>query len=105
MKSRFFKLVLSAVFLFGSLAAEEKQAKPPVRLTIEKRKNQIAYLDLEFARVGNVPVLMDLYVPTNAQRKPHVIVFFHGGSWRGGSKKTCHVHWLTQHGYAVASVG
>ena len=105
MKSRFFKLVLSAVFLLGSLAAEEKQAKPPVRLTIEKRKNQIAYLDLEFARVGNVPVLMDLYVPTNAQRKPHVIVFFHGGSWRGGSKKTCHVHWLTQHGYAVASVG
>ena len=59
MKSRFFKLVLSAVFLSGSLAAEEKQAKPPVRLTIEKRKNQIAYLDLEFARVGNVPVFYD----------------------------------------------
>ena len=88
MKSRFFKLVLSAVFLLGSLAAEEKQAKPPVRLTIEKRKNQIAYLDLEFARVGNVPILMDLYVPTNTKRKPHVIVFFHGGSWRGGSKKS-----------------
>ncbi|MFP6900223.1 MAG: alpha/beta hydrolase [Opitutales bacterium] len=32
------------------------------------------------------------------------MVFFHGGSWRGGSKKTCHVGWLTHHGYAVASV-
>jgi len=32
------------------------------------------------------------------------VVFFHGGSWRSGSKKTCHVGWLTHHGYAVASV-
>ena len=60
MKNRFFILVLSAFILSSSLAVKEKQAKPPVRLTIEKRKNQIAYLDFEFARVGKVPVLMDL---------------------------------------------
>jgi acetyl esterase/lipase len=33
-----------------------------------------------------------------------LVVFFHGGSWRSGSKKTCHVGWLTNHDYAVASV-
>jgi acetyl esterase/lipase len=87
----------------GNLAADEKQAHP--QATIENRKDQVAYLDLEFARVGDLPILMDLYVPTHTGRKPHVVVFFHGGSWMKGSKKTCHVHWLTQHGYAVASIG
>jgi len=71
--------------------------------TIEKRKDQTAYLDLEYAKVDGHSLKLDLYVP-NTKRKPHLVVFFHGGSWRGGSKKTCHVHWLTKHGYAVASV-
>ena len=75
------------------------------RSTIEKHKNQIVYLDLQFTRDGKAPVLMGLYVFTDTKRKPHIVLFFHGGLWRSGSKKTCHVHWLTQHGYAVASVG
>jgi len=46
MKSRFFKLVLSAVFLLGSLAAEESIAR-------EKREREIA--DQNLMRLYGAP--------------------------------------------------
>ena len=59
--------------------------------------------DIEYARVGEHSLKLDLYVPTNA-KSPPVVVWVHGGAWRGGSKSNPSILPLTQSGYAVASV-
>ena len=82
MKNRLLSLALAVGFFPDSLEAKEKRVKPTAIPAIEKRKNQIAYIDLEFASVGKVLVLMDLYVLTNTKCKPQVALFFtvgHGG--------------------------
>ncbi|MBT5691266.1 MAG: alpha/beta hydrolase [Opitutae bacterium] len=71
----------------------------------KKAKNPNSRFDLEYAKVDGISLKLDLLMPAKkTDRKPELVVFFHGGSWRSGSKKTCHVGWLTHHGYAVASV-
>ena len=60
--------------------------------------------DIEYAKVGDISLKLDLIMPVKSDRKPHLVLFFHGGIWRSGSKKTNHVAWLARHGYAVASV-
>lgn len=105
-------LCVLCVLVSGAMgrAADSKtseQAKPkaaPKAAKIEKRKGVTIHHDIEYAKVGDHSLKLDLYMPTNVKQKPHLVVFFHGGSWRTGSKKTCHVTWLTRHGYAVASV-
>ena len=62
------------------------------------------YRGVVFAEVDGVPLSLDLYLPKKEDR-PHLVVFFHGGSWRSGSKESCQVRWLVRHVYAVASVG
>jgi acetyl esterase/lipase len=51
---------------------------------------------------------LDLYVPNDPVepfRGPRpVIVYVHGGAWRGGDKRNCPALFLTAKGYAVASV-
>ena len=65
-----------------------------------------AHADLEYARVGDRRLLLDLYVPPRkgADKLP-VIVWVHGGGWRGGDKSNVRAIPLTEAGYAVASVG
>ncbi len=71
----------------------------------KKVKNPNSLIDIEYARVDDISLKLDLHLPgRKTEKKPELVVFFHGGSWRSGSKKTCHVGWLTHHGYAVASV-
>lgn len=68
--------------------------------------------DITFATVDGHALKLDLFMPktvktkvkTNAT-KPPLVVFIHGGGWRNGSYKRCHTKWLTEYGYAVASVG
>jgi len=59
--------------------------------------------DVEYARVGDTPLKLDLYVPANVKTPP-LVVWVHGGAWKGGSKNNPSVLPLTQHGYALASV-
>jgi acetyl esterase/lipase len=59
--------------------------------------------DLEYARVGDTSLKLDLYVPADA-KSPSVVVWVHGGAWRGGSKNNPSILPLTEMGYAVASV-
>ncbi len=71
----------------------------------KKAKNPNSLYDLEYAKVDGISLKLDLLMPAKkTDKKPELVVFFHGGSWRSGSKKTCHVGWLNHHGYAVASV-
>jgi acetyl esterase/lipase len=59
--------------------------------------------DIEYARVGDTSLKLDLYVPASA-KSPPLVVWVHGGAWRGGSKNNPSVLALTERGYALASV-
>lgn len=61
-------------------------------------------LDIEYARVGDVSLKLDLYVPSTAKSSPPVVVWVHGGAWRSGSKSNPSILPLTNRGYAIASV-
>ena len=68
-------------------------------------KNTKVLRDIEYARVGNRSLKLDLYVPDHepGQRLP-LVVWVHGGAWRGGSKDRTPAVALLEHDYAVASV-
>lgn len=69
----------------------------------------VVYKDLEYDRVGEKSLLLDLYYPKSVDgsviEKPvPVVVWIHGGGWINGSKDRCPATWLTEHGFAVASI-
>jgi acetyl esterase/lipase len=59
--------------------------------------------DIEYARVGDRPLKLDLYLP-QGRIHPPLIVWVHGGAWRSGSKSSMPLGKLVDAGYAVASV-
>jgi acetyl esterase/lipase len=59
--------------------------------------------DVEYARVGERVLQLDLHLPGGRVRPP-LIVWVHGGAWRSGSKKDMPLGRLVAEGYAVASV-
>ena len=77
---------LSAVLL--PMAVE---GSPPVR-------------DVIFATPDSHELRLDLFLPKGATNPP-LVVFIHGGGWRNNSYKKCLTPWLTEHGFAVASIG
>ncbi|PQO41964.1 alpha/beta hydrolase, partial [Blastopirellula marina] len=64
----------------------------------------VVYRDLEYAKVGDMPLLLDLYYPKDATAPVPVVVWIHGGGWNKGSKNRCPATWLVEAGYAVASI-
>ena len=58
--------------------------------------------DLPFARIGDTELKFDLYRPDGPPAG--VIVWVHGGAWRGGSRAGVDLKGLTAFGWAVASV-
>ena len=86
------KLAQLLIFLFGSaVCSQPADAAPPVR-------------DVVFATVDGQDLKLNLFLPKQAERPP-LVVFIHGGGWRKGSYQACRTQWLTEHGFAVASVG
>ena len=87
-----------AVFIFGLLCA----AAPTRAVEAPRQVN-----DVEYARVGDQRLLLDLFLPRapgpNAGQPP-LVVWVHGGAWRGGSRKDMPLGPLVERGYAVASV-
>lgn len=63
------------------------------------------YLDLEYARVGDRSLRLDLYLPDEGARPLPLIVYIHGGAWRAGDKAHPRALRTIAEGYAVASVG
>ncbi len=60
-------------------------------------------LDIEYARLGDQGLKLDLHLPRGPARAP-LIVWVHGGAWRAGSKQDMPLAKLVKEGYAVASV-
>ncbi len=59
--------------------------------------------DIPYASVGGEELKLDLYIPEGVV-KPKLVVWIHGGGWRGGSKAKPPVRCLLDEGYALASV-
>ena len=60
--------------------------------------------DLNYRRVGELALALDLYLPAGAPPRP-LVIWVHGGAWRQGSKDNPPaVPLLTDAGFAVASI-
>lgn len=64
---------------------------------------QTDLLGIPFATVDGHELKLDLFLPENVQ-SPYLLIWIHGGGWRGGNREICNLRWLHKHGYAVASV-
>src|SRR5262245_3933035 len=84
-----------ALLLFGAVTSPHRQLTAADDVRVVR--------DIEFARIGESALKLDLYIP-NSAKSPPLVVWVHGGAWRSGSKSNPSVLPLTQHGYAVASV-
>jgi acetyl esterase/lipase len=60
--------------------------------------------DIIYASPGNVPVKLDLYVPTGLAAPPPIVIYIHGGGWEAGSKENPLPLALTKQGFALASI-
>ena len=58
--------------------------------------------DIEYARVGDHSLKLDLHTPKTANAS--LLVYVHGGAWRAGSKSDVPIAKLLDHGFAIASV-
>ena len=88
-----------ALLMLASTQSNAADKKPA-----NKNANQLVQKDIEYATAGDVSLLLDLYKPKKSQGKLPVVVWIHGGGWKAGSKKNCKAAYLTDHGFAVASV-
>jgi acetyl esterase/lipase len=62
--------------------------------------------DLEYARVGDQSLRLDLYTPADAPAALPTLLYFHGGAWAAGDKSDMAVERLVPlvaRGFAVAS--
>ncbi len=88
-------LLLALLLAVASLARSEE---------VESDKNQvIRHNDILFAEPDGVKLLLDLHLPKGVKNPP-LVMFIHGGGWKGGDRSRCRLAWVAQHGYAVASI-
>lgn len=61
---------------------------------------------IEYARVDDHALLLDLYLPDDDSTSRPVVVFVHGGGWKNGSRKSAkkNAAWLADHGFVVAGI-
>ena len=94
MRDRIFALVLVLAVTAGGLSANgQDHAARVVR-------------DIEYVVHGDHALNLDLYLPDQSDRPVPCVVFVHGGGWKNGSKDSAkkNAAWLTEHGFAVASI-
>jgi acetyl esterase/lipase len=60
---------------------------------------------VEYAKAGDKSLRLDIYTPTEPKGSLPLVVWIHGGAWRGGSKENPRAVSLIGRGYAVASIG
>ncbi|MCL2406593.1 MAG: alpha/beta hydrolase [Defluviitaleaceae bacterium] len=72
----------------------------------------IQYLDILYKQIDGVDLYLDLYLPSSKEKtefpsvpvKPPLILWIHGGAWMHGDRKSPHLLWQVNRGYALASI-
>jgi len=66
----------------------------------------VVHRDLIYRNVDGIELKLDLFLSSDTKSPQPCVVFVHGGGWRNGDKKSGEKNaaWLTQHGFAVASI-
>lgn len=59
--------------------------------------------NIEFARIDKHRLALDLYLPEGVKNPP-LVIWIHGGGWKSGSRNDCKIRWMTDHGFAIASI-
>ncbi|MEW6159139.1 MAG: alpha/beta hydrolase [Verrucomicrobiota bacterium] len=90
--------ILAAVLAGQQVGAQTNATRHP-RLPDGAR----SFLDLEYVTNGHPRQKLDLFLPPQGAHWP-LIVWIHGGAWRGGSKENSPALPFLRQGYAVASV-
>lgn len=89
-----------------TFAAQEKpkQAQPVSAAVVAAGVKVLR--DLEYGKVGDGKLLLDLYLPEKSGGKLPLIIWIHGGGWHAGAKENCFAadNGFVQKGFAVASV-
>jgi acetyl esterase/lipase len=86
----------AALLAYAATAQPAKPAKLPEGVKVLR--------DLEYVPSGHERQKLDLYLPEKSGGPLPVIVWVHGGAWRGGSNAYCPGMFLAGKGFAVASI-
>ncbi len=97
-------LVLTAAAGRPQQPAAGKPSAPPKRKQAALPPGVKALRGLEYVPDKHERHRLDLYLPEKAAGPLPVIVWVHGGGWRGGSKENCPAVPFAAKGYAVASI-
>ncbi len=89
--------------ILGGSAAPAEAPKPVDRSLLLPPGVEVVR-DLAYAQAGGRRLLLDLYLPVTRPKPWPVIVWIHGGAWRGGSKSPCDGLPVLEKGIAVASI-
>jgi acetyl esterase/lipase len=98
-------VALAAALLIGR--APVTRAQPPGKRpqpkgpAVPEGAKRIA--NLEYAKVGDKTLLLDLYLPEKSEGPVPVIVGIYGGAWLAGSKEQAQGIRLAGRGYAIAT--
>ncbi|MBN1674029.1 MAG: alpha/beta hydrolase [Kiritimatiellae bacterium] len=84
-----------ACSVFASLAM--------VRTAAGAEADVVTHPDIEYARVGDLSLRLDLHIPKGVANPP-LIVWIHGGGWRKGKRNVARVRGMLEHGYALAGI-
>jgi acetyl esterase/lipase len=102
---RLFPAVLATLVCWFVLAAPEAPAKKPEPKRPPVPTGFVAEYDIKYVPDGDSAQELDIFFPEKRAEKPQpLLVWIHGGGWRGGSKTQ--VPYLNQlpRGYIVASI-
>jgi acetyl esterase/lipase len=75
-----------------------KQQPPPIPKGVKVER------DIEYARVGEMSLMLDIYRPESSDAALPLVVWIHGGGWHGGDKANAMAMPLSGRGYVVASI-
>lgn len=87
---------LSLVLLLCTPLLAQRGQRLPKGVEVER--------DIEYGKGGGKPLTLDLYRPKDAEGKLPLVVFIHGGGWRGGDKARAPVVQIVPRGYVGASI-
>jgi len=74
-------------------------ALPAIAQDRPRTQRRITYAELDRGR----ELQLDLYLPRDVEDAP-LVVWVHGGGWMAGHRYPCPLHYLTEEGFAVASI-